>query len=102
MLGRSILTAAEKKKFRRIYGEDSSVAELPDHSKSLSISQSKFGFGVIATEDIPAGSFLGYYYGRLCRELPKHTVYSFELPGSCGGKRLFINAEDVEDRSILA
>lgn len=61
----------------------------------------KFGKGVVTSVDIAKGKFIGTFYGRLCRELPEHAIYSFDISNK-DGKDLFVNAEEVNERPLLA
>ena len=108
MIGSSILSDDEIQFFKEIYN-DEGPESLTNHENSIMLCMnSKFGFGVKATADIPKNSMLGFYFGRLCRLLPNDSEYSFKLVTpeaksiKIKKKPLFLNAEQVSERSILA
>lgn len=94
-----ILTQQEKNVFRAM-SLDQLNENIEKIENSIEIMHCRFGFGVFATMDLPSGSLIGCYAGSLSRKLSENSRYSFEITVS--SKKLFLDAEATNSRSILA
>lgn len=105
MLDTHVLTDAEKQNFEKMAREARKLGTEPqneDYLDKLLVSPCpKYGKCVTTTVEIPKGAYIGSFYGRLCRKLPEDAIYSFII-SERKEKRLFVNAENIEDRPLLA
>lgn len=102
MLDVRILTKQEKMHFEAAaqdlsYPEDDGMI----YKQLKVIEDSKFGRGVTCNIDIEENQFIGSYYGRLCRRLPRKAFYSFNISQKGLKKKLFVDAESELDRPLL-
>lgn len=97
----AILTPKEKKEFRMMSKDELvQIAEVCP-ADSLGLQKCRFGLGVFAKQNLATNTLLGYYGGKLVRKLPEDAIYSFDVT-VIKKTPLFLNAESVCDRSILA
>lgn len=100
MLNLEILTTKEKKFFK-----DRSCDQFETNQEvynTLRIKyDSPFGKGVVSDVKINKGDYIGDFYGRLTRKLPKNAIYSFKISQG-DEKALFVDAEDKTSKTLLA
>lgn len=99
------LSRREEQHFEGKYHEDQINGKVLGRSyyETLRVGQAeKFNLGVFATEEIPKGSFLGFFFGRLCRVLAEKPRYSFNVSVPGEKEELHVNAENSCERNKLA
>lgn len=102
MLNVNILTHYEKEKFEGLAFDTMNDGDNDVIYNTLQvIDDSKFGRGVISTVDVPKDAYIGNFFGRLCRKLPKDARYSYDIHEE-NEKPLFVNAENEMERPLLA
>lgn len=100
-----ILYETEKQNFEKMAREARELGTEPRNKGYLDklavVRCLKYGKCVVTTVDIPRGAYIGSFYGRLCRKLPKDAIYSFKISEK-NEEPLFVNAESIDDRPLLA
>lgn len=105
MLDVHILSEDERENFEKMAHEAADLGTGPQNESyldSLLVSPCpRYGRRLTTTVEIPKGAYIGSFYGRLCRKLPKNSIYSFKISKK-NEKSLFVNAENEHDRPKLA